>query len=84
MIGIHKIPVPNRYYKIILDNHKNHEKMIGFIMENKESKMTLQKFVVSVDSVEKLTGIDFFPLLADSLETKLESSVFTEYWKWDN
>lgn len=83
-IGIHKIPVPNQYFKVILDNHKNHEKMIAFIMDNKDSKLTLQKFVVTVDSVEKITGIDFFPLLIDTLETKLESTVFTEHWKWDN
>ena len=83
-IGIHKIPVPKRYYKVILDNHKHHEKMIAFVIENKESKLTLQKFVVSVDHLETLTGIDFFPLLEDTLETKLESSIFIEYWKWNN
>ena len=83
-IGIHQIPVPKRYYKVILDNHKNREKMIAFIIENKESKLTLQKFVVTVDSVETITGIDFFPLLVDSLETKLESEFHAEYWKWDN
>ena len=82
VIGPHQIAVPNSYYKVILDNHKGKEKMIGFVMLNESSKNSLQSFVVTVDSVEVLTGIDFFPLLEDSLETKLESLVLLNSWKW--
>jgi endonuclease G len=76
--------VPNAYYKVILNKHKGKEKMIGFVMKNEGSKSSLQSFVVSVDSVEVLTGIDFFPLLEDSLETKLESLVLKNVWNWKN
>ena len=83
-IGPHQVAVPNYYYKVILDNHKGKEKMIGFVMKNESSKNSLQAFVVTVDSVEVLTGIDFFPLLDDSLETKLESLVVLNTWSWKN
>ncbi len=81
-IGSHKVAVPNVYYKVILDNHKGKEKMIGFVLRNESSSNSLGSFVVSVDSVEVLTGIDFFPLLEDSVETKLESLVLVNSWKW--
>ena len=84
VIGPHQVAVPNAYYKVILDNHKGKEKMIGFVMKNEGSKNTLQSFVVSIDSVEVLTGIDFFPLLEDSLENKLESLVVLNTWNWKN
>jgi endonuclease G len=82
LIGPHQVAVPNSYYKVILDNHKGKEKMIGFVMKNEGSKNSLQSFVLSVDSIEVLSGIDFFPLLEDSLENKLESLVFLNSWKW--
>jgi endonuclease G len=84
VIGPHQVAVPNSYYKIILDNHRGKEKMIGFVMNNESSKKSLQTFVVSVDRIEALTEIDFFPLLEDSLETKLESLVLVNAWKWKN
>jgi endonuclease G len=84
VIGPHRIAVPNAYYKVILDNHKGKEKMIGFIMKNEGSKKTLQSFVVNVDIVEVITDIDFFPNLEDSMETRLESLVVLNTWNWKN
>ncbi len=72
----------NSYYKVILDYHKGKEKMIGFVMRNEGSKNSLESFAVSVDSVEVLTGIDFFPLLEDTLEMKLEKLICLNCWKW--
>ena len=34
--------------------------MIGFILPNEGSNKTLREFTVSVDAVEKATGLDFF------------------------
>ena len=84
LIGPHQVVVPNSYYKVILDNHKGKEKMIGFVMKNEGTKNSLQSFVVAVDSIEVLTSIDFFPILEDSLETKLENFVLVNVWNWKN
>jgi endonuclease G len=40
----------------------------------------LYKFVVSVDSIEKMTGIDFFPQLDDTDEKELERK--SDYKAW--
>ncbi len=82
-IGREGVAVPDYFYKIILDkNNPKHPRMIGFIIPHKASKETLKTFIVSIDSIEKRTGIDFFSSLPDSLEEHLESTVHPEEWKF--
>lgn len=75
-----KISVPVYYYKIILDAKEPQVKAIAFLMKNEKSEFPLSNFTVTIDSVEKITGIDFFPLLPDSLENLLESKSDFENW----
>ena len=77
-IGKENVAVPNYFYKILMT--KDHTKMIGFLVPHEPSKAPLYSFVVSVDEIEKLTGIDFFPALEDALESNLEKE--TSYKKW--
>lgn len=77
-IGKEKVAVPNYFYKILMT--RDHTKMIGFLMPHEPSKAPLYSFVVSVDEIEKLTGIDFFPELDNAIENKLEAEV--SYKKW--
>ena len=78
-IGANKVTVPAYYYKVIYDP-TGEKKMIALILPNQKSSAPLQSFVVSVDSVEHLTGIDFFPELDDELESKLESRSDPAKW----
>ncbi|WP_166967871.1 DNA/RNA non-specific endonuclease [Yeosuana marina] len=81
-IGDEHVAVPNQFYKIILDNNHGKIKMIAFLMPHENSNKPLYSFVVSVDSIEKLTGIDFFPELDDSVENKLEASSNYKNWSF--
>jgi endonuclease G, mitochondrial len=56
--------------------------MIAFLLPNEKSACPLQKYVVSVDSVEKLTGIDFFPALPNSIERRLERRIDVLEWSF--
>ncbi|MEH0158213.1 DNA/RNA non-specific endonuclease [Limibacter armeniacum] len=76
-----KVAVPKQYYKIIVDRTDT-PKAIAFLMPNEGSKKPFTSFVVSIDSIEKMTGIDFFPALEDSLEDKLEASTSTSGWQF--
>jgi endonuclease G len=67
------VSVPPQFYKVILYCNNPEIRMVGFLLDNEESTSSLQQFVVPVDQIEKLTGIDFFPKLPDDLENKLES-----------
>ncbi len=79
-IGDDDVAVPNQFYKVILDNANGKTKVLAFLMDHKDSNLPLYKFVVSVDELEALTGIDFFPELEDKLENKLEAS--SSYKRW--
>ena len=78
-IGANKVSVPERFYKVILDYYGSEKKAIGFVLYQ-DSKGSLKNFAVSVDDVEKLTGIDFFPNLPDDEESALESSFDVSLW----
>jgi len=80
-IGLDKVTVPRYYYKIILDYTLPEYKAIAFVMPNAGIKQSVFDFAVSIDSVEHLTGIDFFPALPDSLEDYLESHIDIEKWE---
>ena len=83
-IGPDKVSVPAYYYKVILDYTEPGIKGIGFILPNKGSRETLQNYAVTIDSVEKFTGIDFFPALPDDQETKIERTFCLKCWTWKN
>ena len=79
-IGQEQVLVPNYFYKILLDNSNGQYKMIAFLVPNAKSNKPLYEFVVSVDSIEKMTGIDFFPKLDDKTENSLEKN--SDYKAW--
>lgn len=81
-IGANKVSVPKRFYKIILDYSPPGIKGIGFIVPNTSSNEPLQTFAVSIDSIETLTSIDFFPLLPDDQEKIIESIACIKCWNW--
>jgi len=83
-IGPNKVSVPKYYYKVVLDYSEPSIKGIGFVLPNKGSKEQLQYYAVSIDSVEKLTGINFFPLLPDEQEEIIEHTRCIECWSWKN
>lgn len=77
-IGKEKVSVPNYFYKVLLT--KDGTRMIGFLLPHKESKLPLYEFAISVDQIEKITGIDFFPNLEDTIENRLEAN--SDYKNW--
>jgi endonuclease G len=56
--------------------------MIGFLLPNRGSSDEIKSFVVSVDSIELITGIDFFHELPDEIENRLESKINLEDWRF--
>nr|WP_321224922.1 DNA/RNA non-specific endonuclease [uncultured Psychroserpens sp.] len=82
-IGDEKVSVPNQFYKVLIDNNTGKTKMIAFLLPHKNSNQSLYKFVVSVDEIEKLTGIDFFAELDDTVENSLEASSSYKDWSFN-
>ena len=81
-IGKNKVKVPHGFFKVVLSPYVSTPKGIAFIFENKDENRSLPSYVVSIDSVESLTGIDFFPALPDDLEDKIEATVQISDWNF--
>ena len=79
-----KIAVPCAYYKIVFKQTKTGVEAIAFLLPNVGSAGSLKQFVVSIDYLETLTGIDFFASLSDNQEAKFESVVLTNNWQFNN
>ncbi len=75
--GKDNIPIPDSFYKIIIDKRNN--KTISFIIPNKKGDGILKEYAVSIDTLESLLGINFTPFLNESIE----SLINTENWKWN-
>ncbi len=71
--------VPKYFFAAILAVKNGQYKAIGLWFEHKKnSDKVLSNYVVSIDELEKLTGIDFFCNLPDSIEDKVESATKAE------
>lgn len=74
------ISVPKEFYKVVLVYQDTVKRMIGFILPHRKIKESLEQFAVPVDSIEKITRIDFFPDLPDKIERQLEKKVSLAGW----
>ena len=77
-IGDHRVKVPDAFFKVILINEKKKQCAVGFYFENEAGERKLQEYLVPVDRLEQLTGMDFFSALPDNLEDRLEAETLKE------
>lgn len=78
-IGKNKVVVPEAFFKVVLCT-KGTPKAIGFIYKNQPGNRPKGDYVNTVDEVERITGIDFFPALPDDVEDKVEASADINEW----
>ncbi|NQZ55867.1 MAG: DNA/RNA non-specific endonuclease [Lentisphaeraceae bacterium] len=70
-IGTNKVTVPQWYYKICV-SIKN-QKAIAFLLPNRKPQKNLEEFVVTIDKLEEVTGLDFLDKVPDTIEDKIEA-----------
>lgn len=75
-----KVRVPDGFFKVILSLKEGKEKAIGFIYKNTDERQTMESAATTVDAVEDLTGMNFFPSLDKEQEKKLESAFNLRKW----
>jgi endonuclease G len=56
-------------------------KAIGFIYRNEETNKPVKSYVNTIDQVERITGINFFPSLPDDIENKVEANSNIDDWE---
>lgn len=78
------VELPDAFFRIWLDERtwNGKPKALAFVVpQSVQGTEPLDQFVVSVDEVERLTGLDFFAELDDAEEGPLEAIVNTKDWK---
>ena len=77
-VAIHKA-----FYKVLCYHTEKGYKGIGFLFENRDYKdNSLKSMAIPIDSVEKATGIDFFPSIPDDQENEMEAAVDWSRWSF--
>lgn len=79
-LGPTGVAVPARFFKVILSPYADPPTAIGFIVPNNDFEGGIQVCAVSVDSVERVTGHDFFSGLPYDIENELEAKI--NFHKW--
>jgi len=77
MIGLNEVGIPQYYFKVLVDLSPPDHSMIAFLLPNTGSSADLIQFAISVDSLEKITGYNFFasapdPEVIEWLEKQLD------------
>ncbi len=78
-----RVAIPAAYYKVLLDLEEPQRKGIAFLIPNEVSFRPLPDYVVSIDLVEAVTGLDFFAeLMPADLENELEATSNPDLWRF--
>ena len=80
VIGINEIYVPEAFFKVVLCLNGK-PKGMGVIVKNTAGNKKKDIYYNSIDQVERITGMDFFPLLSDDVEDEVESNLDMDMWK---
>lgn len=79
-IGQTGVAVPRRFFKVVLSPYTDPPTAIGFIVPNGRVPGGMQTHAVSVDSVEAVTGHNFFTQLPPDTEAAVEAQCNFNRW----
>lgn len=75
------VPIPDAFFKIHVDEREGAIRTQAFLFKHAgNGKEQLNTLLVSVDELEKLTGLDFFPELPADVQQKLQATKATSTW----
>ena len=82
-LGENKVVIPDKFFKVLLTQKEGEWQGVGFIFHNPPKRnsristkppvnRSLESYIVTIDEVEAITGLDFFHKLPDSIENSVE------------
>lgn len=77
-----RIRIPSAFYKIIVRRYKGEVGVLAFIIPQtaRGNGQSLPQFLVSVDAIEKATGLDFLTALPEKQQATLEATAAKRMW----
>ena len=81
-IGNNEVTIPGYYYKVLLTfKDDGNPSMIGFLFPHVvPASADFKDFVVPVNTIETITGLDFFPALDNRDEGRYEAMISNSVW----
>jgi len=80
VIGNNEVYVPEAFFKVVLCLNGTLKGM-GFVVKNTDGTKKKDLYYNSIDQVERITNIDFFPKLSDDIEKEVESTLDMSLWR---
>ncbi len=77
-IGFNRVTVPAAFYKVVYAPQQR--SAIAFVIPNAQSDRPLLEYACTVNEVETLTGIDFFPHLLRGPDAHIKTIVDKNLW----
>lgn len=77
-IGNNKVAVPSHCFKAVLTSDENGIfRAYAFLIPNSRAQVPgdPEDYLLTVDRLEEITGYNFFPVLVDSIEVRIESKI---------
>lgn len=82
-LGKNRVAVPEHFYKVICTYSNNKYQGVAFLLENRDyGKTPLWSLAIPIDSVEKVTGIEFFPTLPTASRQEMMHTVDRKCWSF--
>ncbi len=76
-----QVEVPDALFKILFDEQKGTVRAMAFLVpQSVTGQDRIDKFLTSIDEIEKLTGLDFLAPLSDQNEDRLEANTANRLW----
>lgn len=79
-IGNDSVPVPERFFKIVVAPGAHPMRALAFIYPNGPCKRSLAEYASTLNEVEQLTGIDFLRLFSTPFQKQIESRNSLDLW----
>ncbi len=75
-----RVAVPEAFFMIVLDEHEGGVRSTAFLMPQSATAESLDAYLVSIDEVERRTGLDFLNALPEPAQVALESKPAARGW----
>lgn len=79
-LGRNKVNVPDGFFKVVL-SMEGQPQAIGFYYVNDDQPdSSIADHATTVDAIERMTGLDFFSVLPDEVERRIEAKADINAW----
>ncbi len=79
-IGKDRVTIPGYFYKVLLRKEGNKYYSAAILLPQLGASDNFRLYVIPVNALESITGIDFFPALDNRIENKVEAQFQPNRW----